>query len=95
MFRCAKDGMIADLFAQAGLKHIAQAEVPGKLNCQTAETYWSFVSEVVGPVVSALGQVDGETKEKIRAELFQLVHDRYPAGNVMIDASSLIISGQK
>lgn len=95
MFRCATDGLIADLFRQAGLKNISQSELPGLLNCGTAETYWSFMSEVVGPVVSALSQADSETKEKIKDEVFQLVNQKYPDGNVLIDASALIISGKK
>ena len=73
MFRCAKDGLIADLFAQAGLKNILQSEIAGKLNCQTTDTYWSFVSEVVGPVVSALAQANNATHEKIKTELYNAV----------------------
>jgi ubiquinone/menaquinone biosynthesis C-methylase UbiE len=95
MFRCAKDGLIADLFAQAGLKNISQVELPGKLNCQTAETYWSFMSEVVGPVVSALSLADNETKEKIKSEVYQLIDQKYPEGKVLIESSALIISGEK
>lgn len=95
MFRCAKDGLIADLFTQAGLKNISQSELPGLLNCGNAETYWSFMSEVVGPVVSALSQTDNETKERIKAEVYQLVNQKYPDGNVLIEASALIISGEK
>lgn len=95
MFRCAKDGLIADLFAQAGLKNISQQELQSKLNCGTAETYWSFMSEVVGPVVSALGQADTATKEKIKAGVFELVNQKYPEGKVLIDSSAFIISGEK
>lgn len=95
MFRCAQDGLIADLFTQAGLKNISQEEIAGKLNCHTADTYWSFMSEVVGPVVTALGQADHEKKEKIKTELYQLVAKKYSGGNLMIDASALIISGEK
>jgi len=95
MFRCAKDGLIADLFLQAGLKSISQTEISGKLNCKTTDTYWSFVSEVVGPVVSALNQADSAVKEKIKKELYQTVGQRYQDGDVLIDSSALIISGQK
>ena len=95
MFRCAKDGLIAELFSQAELKNISQSELPGLLNCRTAGTYWDFMSEVVGPVVSALNQTDNETKEKIKAEVYRLMNQKYPDGNVLIDASALIISGKK
>jgi len=95
MFRCAKDGMIAELFKQAGLKSISQTEISGKLNCKTTDTYWSFVSEVVGPVVTALSQADSALKEKIKTELYQSVQQKYPEGEVSIDSNAIIISGQK
>lgn len=95
MFRCAKDGLIADLFSQTGLKNVTQTELSSKLNCQTAETYWSFMSEVVGPVVSALNQIDAKTKEKIKTEVSRLVNEKYAKENVLIDSSALIISGTK
>ncbi len=95
MFRCANDGLMVDLFTQAGLQSVSQIEIAGKLNCETADTYWSFVSEVVGPVVSALGQVDNATREKIKEELYHAVHQKYPDGKVLIDSSALVISGTK
>ncbi len=95
MFRCAQDGLIAGLFAQAGLKNITQTEHPTQLNCETAETYWSFTSEVVGPVVSALSQADQATREKIKNEVLDVVNQKFTGGKVLIDASALIISGEK
>lgn len=95
MFRCAQEGLIADLFKQAGLKNISETELPTKLNCQTAETYWSFVSEVVGPVVSALAVADNTMKEKIKTETIQFVNQKYAENNVLIDASAYVISGMK
>lgn len=95
MFRCAKDGLIANLFSQAGLKSVSQTEITGKLNCETTDIYWSFVSEVVGPVVSALSQADSSLKEKIKKELYQTVGQKYQEGKVLIDSNAFIISGQK
>jgi hypothetical protein len=95
MFRCSKDGLIADLFSQAGLKSISQTEIPGKLNCKTTDTYWSFVSEVVGPVVGALSQADRALQEKIKKELYQTVGQKYPDGKVLIESNAFIVSGQK
>jgi ubiquinone/menaquinone biosynthesis C-methylase UbiE len=95
MFRCAKEGLIAGLFKQAGLKNISQTEIDGKLKCHTTDTYWSFVSEVVGPLVTALSQADTDTRAKIKTELYEVVSQKYPDGNVLIDANAMIISGQK
>jgi len=95
MFRCAKDGLIADLFKQAGLKDISQIEIPTKLKCLTAENYWSFITEVAGPVVSALSNADSAMKEKIKSETFRLVNQKYADGKVLIDASAYVVSGRK
>lgn len=95
MFRCSEDGLIADLFLKAGLKNISQTEISGKLKCQTADIYWSFVSEVVGPVVAALSQADPEMKDKIKTDLYDVVGQKYPDGDVLIDTGAWIISGMK
>ncbi len=95
MFRCAKDGFISDLFMQAGLKNITQKEVTGKLNCKTTDAYWSMQTEVGAPIVAALGKADDATKEKIKTEVYQLLNEKYPDGNVCIDSCALVIYGEK
>jgi ubiquinone/menaquinone biosynthesis C-methylase UbiE len=95
MFRCAKDGFIADLFSQAGLKNISQIEISGKLNCQTADVYWDAITEVAAPVVASLDKADAAMKEKIKSEVYQAVQQKFPDGNVVIDSSALVIVGEK
>ncbi len=95
IFRCAKDGLIADLFAEAGLRNISQKEVTSKMDCGTADTYWGFMTDVVAPVVAALGKADDATKARIKSEVYQSVTDKYPEGNVLIPASALVISAEK
>jgi ubiquinone/menaquinone biosynthesis C-methylase UbiE len=95
MFRCAEPGLMADLFSKAGLKNISQKDVAGKLNCKTAEVYWSFASEVVGPVVNALSTADDALKQKIKTEVYQTINDNYPAGSVAIDISAKVVYGEK
>ena len=53
------------------------------------------MSEVVGPVVSALSLADNAAKEKIKTEVYQLVNEKYSDGNVLISSSALVISGTK
>lgn len=95
MFRCAEDGLIANLLEQAGFKQIYQQQMSNTLNIESAENYWSFCTEVVGPVVSALSTVQDELKEKIKSEVYALIDQRFPAGNVKIDSRAMIISAQK
>ena len=95
MFRCSPEGLMTGLFAQAGLKIVAQHEVPGTMKCETAEVYWDFTTEVVAPVVATLSKTDEATKQQIKKDLFKVVHDKYAEGDVMIDASALVIYGEK
>lgn len=95
MFRCAKDGLISDLFLQAGLKNISQTEVSGKLNCKTVDAYWGMQTEVGAPIVAALSKADDEMKEKIKKEVYEKLNQKYPDGNIIIDSSALVIYGEK
>ena len=95
LFRCAKSGLIADLFKQAGLKDVSEREVNVKLETGSTEAYWSFMTEVVAPVVAALSNADESTKEKVRHEVFELVSQRYPDTEVAIDGNALVIYGEK
>ncbi len=95
MFRCAKDGLIADLFLNAGLKNIFQREVTGTLNAQTADNYWNMMTEVAAPVVAGLGKADEATRAKIKGEVYEALGQRCPSGDISIDSSALVIYGQK
>lgn len=95
MFRCAKSGLIQDLFKQVGLKNTSEMEVAGKLKCGTTDVYWNMMTEVAAPFVAALSKADDTMKEKIKQEVYQLVNQKYPEGNIIIDASALVIYGEK
>lgn len=95
MFRCGSPGFVAGLFQQAGLKHISEKEITGKLNCGSNDNYWTFMNEVAAPVVAALSQADAATKEKIRQEVFDLVNQKYPDQQAALDYGALVVSGEK
>lgn len=95
LFRCAKSGLIADLFREAGLKNVKETEVSGKLDIGTTQEYWNFMTEVVAPVVAALGNADEAMKQKIKDEVFESVNNKYQHKRVSIDSSALVIYGEK
>jgi hypothetical protein len=95
MFRCAKAGLIQNLFQLAGLKNTYEEEVSGKMHCGTMDVYWNMMTEVAAPFVAALSKADDAMKEKIKKEVFEMVNQKYPAGNVVIDSSALVIYGEK
>jgi len=85
---------MAELFKQAGLKNIAEKEVPGKINCQSAEQYWDFMTEIAAPFVAALSDADEETVEKIKIAVIDSVNEKYP-NKTSLDTSAIIISAEK
>jgi ubiquinone/menaquinone biosynthesis C-methylase UbiE len=95
MFRCAKDGLMSDLFLRAGLKNISVKEVTGKMNCRTTLVYWNVMTEVADPVVASLSKANNSMKEKIKREVFRVVNEKYPNGNILIESGALVISGEK
>jgi ubiquinone/menaquinone biosynthesis C-methylase UbiE len=95
MFRCAKDGLIAGIFQQAGLKNILVKEVEGKLKTQTTDVYWNVMTELAAPVVAALSNADDVLREKIKKEVYEAVNQKYAGQNILIDSSALVIYGEK
>jgi len=95
LFRCAKSGLIAELFTQAGLKNVTESEVSGKLKTGEIEVYWNFMTEVVAPVVAALSNADNTMKAKIKSEVFESIDQKFLDGDVAFDTNSLVIYGEK
>ena len=95
MFRCAEDGFMSDLFSQAGLKNISLYEIAGKLNSQTTDVYWEMMTEIGAPIVAALSGADDAMRAKIKTEVYSVVNEKFPDGNVKIDSSSIVIYGEK
>ncbi|MBK8778936.1 MAG: methyltransferase domain-containing protein [Saprospiraceae bacterium] len=95
MFRCAKEGLISDLFLEAGLKNIKQKEIAAKMQFKTADIYWDMMTEVITLVVLALNNAEDDIKENIRKEVYHLLDQKYPAGNILMDSSALLIEGVK
>lgn len=95
MFRCGKEGLMEDVLRQAGFKNISVTEVSSKLNCGTADVYWDAMTEVAAPVAAALANADEQLKEKIKMETYLAINKRYPLQQIKVDASALVIYGEK
>ncbi len=95
LFRCAKNGLIQGLFKQAGFKNTSEKEVTGHLDFESIDVYWNMITEVTPPLVEALGNADDATKQKVKNEVYQTVEQRYPDGNISMDAHALVIYGEK
>jgi ubiquinone/menaquinone biosynthesis C-methylase UbiE len=95
MFRCAENGLMEGIYSKAGLKNISKKEVTGMLKAKTADVYWGFASECIGPVVNALSKADAGTKEKIKEDIYKTINDNYPEGQVLVGTHSVVIYGEK
>jgi len=95
IFRCGKNGLMKSIFNQAGFKNISENEVACKLKYGTAEIYWDMMTEIAAPVVAALSKADDAMKNKIKGEVYELVKNKYPEGEVIMEGSALLIYGEK
>ncbi|MDZ4794892.1 MAG: methyltransferase domain-containing protein [Bacteroidota bacterium] len=94
MFRCAQPGLMKGIFEKAGFRNVTEKEVASTLNSGTVDTYWNMMTEIGAPIVAALSKADDTTRQKIKKEVFELVHQKYP-GTVAIDAGAIVISAVK
>lgn len=53
------------------------------------------MTDVAAPVVAALSKADEATKAKIKAEVYDLLDQKYPDGNVVIDSGAIVIYAEK
>jgi len=67
MFRCAAPGYVSALYQRAGLHDVTEWDVDVALVTRSPAQYWEVISEHVSAVVTALQQVDGPARERIRA----------------------------
>ena len=95
IFRCANDGLMTDLFLQAGFTKVFSKEIPGQLKCESADVYWNMMTELAAPVVSALSNADDEMKEKIYGEVYSKLSKEFPGGSLALDSSARLIYGVK
>ena len=70
MFRCAAPGLIAGLFRDAGLSQVTEQEISGQVTYESADQYWTMMTEVAAPVVAAMGKADEPTRARIKAGVY-------------------------
>ncbi len=95
MFRCAKDGIIADLFKSVGLTNVQQQLVDGSMSYDSIDTYWTMFNEVGAPIVAAMSEASDELREEIRREVYANIETRLPTNPLVIGTSAWVIGGQK
>jgi ubiquinone/menaquinone biosynthesis C-methylase UbiE len=93
IYRCSQPGLMADLFAHAGLKNIQQKEVDGKLQLEDSTTYWSFITETSSPVV--FFKADEALQQQIKQTVLDKVNRKNLNGHIALESNAIIICGEK
>jgi len=95
MFRCAKPGLVKQLFENAGFENVKEETVSGKVDFGTAENYWLNRTEMSESIISLLSKADDATRKKIKDELLANCNSKLTNGKLIMHYASLIISAEK
>jgi ubiquinone/menaquinone biosynthesis C-methylase UbiE len=95
MFRCAKHGLMKQLFEDAGFKNVKEETIFGKVDFETIENYWQNRTEISEPIVNALSKIDEAAHKKIKDELYAACNSKLTNGRLIMNHASLIISAEK
>ena len=95
MFRCCEDGLFESILNKAGFKNIFFKVIDTKLSFESAEEYWTMMTEISAPFVSALAQADINLKDNIMKDVCSLINNKFPNGPILMDASAIIFHGEK
>lgn len=95
MFRCAQEGFMTDLFTKAGLSGGQESTILGKMHCHSFYEYWSFMNDVVPPIVAVFKDADPEIVKKIQTEVYDLLNERIPGEEKDISFGARFFKAQK
>jgi ubiquinone/menaquinone biosynthesis C-methylase UbiE len=95
MFRCAAPRYVSALYEAAGLRDVAEWDVPVVLVTRSPAQYWEMISEHVSLAVAALQQVDPPTRERIRAAAIAKVSAFENDGQVRVPGLARCVVGTK
>jgi ubiquinone/menaquinone biosynthesis C-methylase UbiE len=95
LFRCAPVGFIRAVFAEAGLRDVAEEEVSCDMVIDTPERYWEVMTDIAAPVVAGLAKADAGTQEQIRDEVIGLARAFLRDGAVRMPSTATVIAGTR
>ena len=95
MFRWAQPGAISSIFSAAALGDVIEWDVPTLLQADSPEQYWRLATELTGPVVGILSQVDQPTRERIAATAIDAAKAYEADGKVNLPGMARCIIGTK
>jgi len=95
MFRCAKPGLMAEIFEASGFKNITEQSIKGKGNYVDAHTYWTHMMDCAAPVIALMDKSDEATKQAIKKDVYELINSNSTNGQALLDFGATIIYAEK
>ena len=95
MFRCAKPGLIADIFERSGFKNITVEHITGKVDYTNADNYWQNMMDVAAPVIAVMDKADDATKAAIKNDVYEMINANSTNGRPLLDFGAIVIYGDK
>jgi len=95
MFRCARPGLVKQLFENAGFKNVNEETIYGTLDFETAENYWLNRTEISETIINLLSKVGAATRKKIKDELLEVCNSKLTNERLIMHYASLLISAEK
>jgi ubiquinone/menaquinone biosynthesis C-methylase UbiE len=95
MFRCARPGLVKQLFENVGFKNVNEETIYGTLDFETAENYWLNRTEISETIINLLSKVGAATRKKIKDELLEVCNSKLTNERLIMHYASLLISAEK
>lgn len=95
MFRCAKHGLVKELFENAGFKNLEEETISGKVDFGNSQNYWLNRTEMSETTISLLKKADEPTINKIKHELLEDCNSKLVDGRLIMNYAAIIISAEK
>lgn len=95
MYRCAAPGRVSELYEAAGLRDVAEWEVPVEMVTRSPEQYWDMISDHVSILAAALQQADRAARERVRERAIARVSTFERDGAVRVPGLARCVVGTK
>jgi len=95
MYRCAAAGYVSGLYEAAGLRDVAEWDVPVELVTRSPAEYWEMIGEHVSLAAAALRGVDEAARERIADAVTAAVRAYESDGEVRVPGLARCIVGTR
>ncbi len=92
LFRFGDPSSLIKSMEDAGFTIVTNEIVNSEFDAESKEDYWTMMTEVAAPVVSALSAASDDTVLQIRQELFSVFDEKFGSGELRIPAEARLIT---